>query len=211
MKHEQYYIIEELRTHFPFTVFSVAAGLMLLGMFNFISVSQGAQYLSSASEDLFHIFHPLHMLFSVIATTAMFWRYEKRFLKAAIIGIIGSVGICGLSDIFIPYLSGNLLGVEMHLHICVIEHSQIIIPFVTMGLIVGFIIPQKTESTVFSHAIHVLVSSMASILYLVSFGLINWIPQIGLVFVYITFAVIIPCCTSDIVFPLLLASVKRKR
>lgn len=206
MEHRQSHLVEELRIHFPFTVFSVAAGLMLLGLFNFISISQGARYLSSASEDLFHVFHPLHMLFSTIATTAMVWRHEKRILKAALIGIIGSIGICGLSDIIIPFLSGNLLGVQMQLHICVIEHPQIIIPFIVMGLLVGFIVPEKIESTIFSHAVHVLVSSMASILYLVSFGLIDWVGQIGMIFIYMTFAVILPCCTSDIVFPLLLTS-----
>jgi hypothetical protein len=211
MRHRQHQLVEELRIHFPFTVFSVAAGLMLLGMFNFISVSQGTRYLSSASRDLFHVFHPLHMLFSTIATTAMFWRHEKRILKAAIIGVIGSVGICGLSDIIIPYLSGYLLGVRMDLHICVIEHAQIVIPFIVMGLLVGFIVPEKTESTIFSHAIHVLVSSMASILYLVSFGLVYWVQQIGMIFIYMTFAVIIPCCTSDIIFPLLLTSNKGAR
>ncbi|MHC4236360.1 MAG: hypothetical protein ACYSUQ_14680, partial [Planctomycetota bacterium] len=34
--------------------------------------------------DLFHLFHPVHMFFSAAATTAMFWRYERRLIKAMV-------------------------------------------------------------------------------------------------------------------------------
>jgi hypothetical protein len=49
---------------------------------------------------------------------------------------------------------------------------------------------------------------MASILYLVGHGLTDWIHMAGIVFIYTVIAVMLPCCTSDIIFPLLLA--KRK-
>ena len=68
-------------------------------------------------------------------------------------------------------------------------------------------LPASThKSTIFSHSAHVLTSSVASIMYLVSFGLADWVSAVGMVFVYMVFAVMVPCCTSDIVFPLLLAS-----
>jgi len=50
---------------------------------------------------------------------------------------------------------------------------------------------------------------MASILYLVSYGLTDWIHVIGAVFVLIILAVIIPCCFGDIVFPLMVVSNKK--
>ena len=108
--------------------------------------------------------------------------------------------------IFIPYIAGFLLGVEMHLHVCIVEHPTFILPFVLTGIFAGFVIPDTTQkSTLFSHAAHVLVSSMASILYLIGFGLTEWIHVAGMVFIYMVLAVIIPCCTSDIIFPLLIA------
>ncbi len=198
------HVFSELRDHLPYSIFSVAAGMIILGFLTFGTQIFGAGNISGPSRGLFHVFHPVHILFSATATTAMFWRHEKRFLKAVIIGFIGAVGICGISDIFIPYIAGFLLGVKMHLHICIIEHPSLIFPFVVTGIFTGFIVPDTTEkSTIFSHAAHVFVSSMASILYLISFGLTDWIHAAGMVFVYMVLAVIIPCCTSDIIFPLL--------
>ncbi|MFH1407396.1 MAG: hypothetical protein ABIH01_05310 [Candidatus Omnitrophota bacterium] len=189
------HIIAELKVHFPYTAFSVATGII------FVSII-------GASVNLFHVFHPLHMFFSAVATTAMFYRHDKRVLRAALIGSIGAIGICGLSDILIPYAAGYLLGVHMQLHICIIQHPQIVVPFVLMGLVVGFLVPQKVQSTMFSHAAHVWISSMASILYLVSFGLTDWFSRIGMVFIYMILAVMIPCCMSDIIFPLMFVEEK---
>lgn len=205
MKNYASHIINELREHIPYSIFSVAAGMVLLGLLSFGAEITGSGDISGATRGLFHVFHPIHLLFSATATTAMFWRHEKHFLKAVIIGFIGSVGICGVSDVFIPFVAGFLLGVKMHLHICLIEHPSLIIPFVLTGIFAGFVIPDTThKGTIFSHAAHVLVSSMASILYLIGFGLTEWIHVAGMVFIYMVLAVIIPCCTSDIIFPLIL-------
>lgn len=206
MKRNTVHIVSELREHLPYSIFSVAAGMIFLGVLVFMADILGGADISRPSEELFHIFHPVHLLFSATATTAMFWRHDKAILKAAVIGLVGSVGICGVSDIFMPFISGLLLGVKMHLHICVIEHPGLIMSFVLTGILAGFLIPDNTQkSTILSHAAHVLVSSMASIFYLVAFGLTEWLHVAGMVFVYMVLAVIVPCCTSDIVFPLLLA------
>lgn len=193
----------ELEKHLPYTVFSVSVGIILLGILTYLSSFYPSANPTIAGAGLFHIFHPLHLLFSATATTAMFWRHERNFGEAVIIGFVGSVGICGMSDIIIPYVSGLLLGAKMQLHICVAQHPLLILPFVFFGIFVGLVVPRTIESTIFSHTAHVLLSSMASILYLVSFGLTNWISNLGMVFVYTVIAVVIPCCTSDIIFPLL--------
>jgi len=204
------HIFEELREHLPYSIFSVTAGMAILGLFTFAANMLGQTDISSPARDLFHIFHPIHVLLSAAATTTMFWRHEKIFIKALLIGSVGSVFICGISDIFIPYFAGLLLGVNMDLHICVFSHTGFLLPFVLTGIFAGFIISDKSsKSTFFSHAAHVLVSSMASILYLIGFGLSEWIHVAGLVLIYMILAVIIPCCSSDIIFPLLLAK-KRK-
>ncbi|MDH5661933.1 MAG: hypothetical protein OEY92_02950 [Elusimicrobiota bacterium] len=201
MKPQFRHILEELQHHLPYTIFSVAVGMMTLGS---LTVLIEGNKFPQASQNLFHIFHPLHILFSAAATTAMFWRYDKKILKAISIGFVGAVGLCGISDIFIPFFAGYLLGVKMHLHVCILTDPMIVLPFLFFGIFVGFVLPTVIESTIFSHAAHVLISSMASIFYLVSFGLTEWIPVGGMVFIYMVLAVMIPCCTSDIVFPLLL-------
>ncbi len=197
--------LEELREHLPYSIFSVAIGMIILGILTYSAKVFGADDISIPARGLFHIFHPVHLLFSATATTAMFWRYEKKMIKAIIVGFIGAVGICGISDIYFPYISGLLLGEEMHLHVCILEHPAIVLPFVVVGIFTGLVVPSKTnKATIFSHSAHVLVSSMASIFYLISFGLSSWIHVAGMVFIYMVLAVIIPCCASDIVFPLLL-------
>lgn len=205
MKTQSRHILEELQKHLPYTIFSVAMGMMALGV---LTVLIEAKKFSQASQYLFHIFHPLHILFSAIATTAMFWRHDKKILKAASIGFVGAVGLCGISDIFIPFVAGYLLGVKMHLHICILADPMLVLPFLFFGIFMGFVLPTVLGSTIFSHAAHVLISSMASIFYLVSFGLTEWIPVGGMVFIYMVLAVMIPCCTSDVIFPLLF--VKKK-
>ena len=205
MKTQSRHILGELQKHLPYTIFSVAMGMMALGV---LTVLIEAKKFPQASQNLFHIFHPLHILFSAMATTAMFWRHDKKILKAVSIGFVGAVGLCGISDIFIPFVAGYFLGVKMHLHICILADPMLVLPFLFFGIFMGFVLPTVLGSTIFSHAAHVLISSMASIFYLVSFGLTEWIPIGGMVFIYMVLAVMIPCCTSDIIFPLLF--VKKK-
>jgi len=160
-----------------------------------------------ASGVLFHIFHPIHLLLSAMATTAMFYRHENHWLKAILVGTIGSLGVCGISDIFLPYVSGQLLSMgKMHFHWCVIEHPQLIVPFTAVGVLSGLMAARTIHhSTVISHSAHTLTSCAASLFYLISFGIADWYTadHLGLVFIIVILAVTIPCCLSDIVFPLL--------
>ena len=97
----------------------------------------------------------------------------------------------------------------MKMHFCLIEHPMMIMPFVAAGILLGLLAHSESH-TLFSHSGHILVSSIASILYLTSYGLNEWIHVLGLVFMYMIFAVVVPCCISDILFPLLLVENKKK-
>jgi len=166
----------------------------------------GGEIIRSASSIMFHVFHPIHMLFSAVATTAMFWRHEKRLLKAIVTGFVGALGICSISDVALPYLSGLLLGAKMQAHWCLLQHPMTVVPFAAVGVIVGLLAATSIQrSTYYSHTGHVFVSSAASILYLVSFGMVDWVHDVGYVFILMLVAVMLPCCVSDIVFPLLVA------
>ena len=198
---------KELLAHLPFSIFSTVGGMTVVAVLTFLGQPLYGERLPEAFRELFHIFHPIHMLFSATATTAMFWQYERRWLKALIVGLAGAILVCGASDILIPHASGLMLGVRMHLHICIIEHPALVLPFAMVGVVTGFLASGHiVRATVFSHTVHVLISSSASLLYLVSFGLGDWIHNAGWVFIFVVLAVMLPCCFSDIVFPLLVVT-----
>ncbi len=206
------HVLVELKEHIPFTVISSIVALVLVGIMTAIAFALKEDTIIRGSQRLFHIFHPVHILFSATATSAMFWRHEKRVVKAVIIGLLGSILICGISDVIIPFCSGYVLGKDFKFHMCIVEHPLIIMPFVTVGIVIGLIAMEKVQKTTFfSHSGHVFVSSMASMLYLISFGLVDWFNYVGSVFIIIILAVIIPCCTSDIIFPLLFTKEERCR
>jgi hypothetical protein len=220
-------IAHEFKHHFPFTVFSGVAGIIIVSVIFLLLSSlpvihegnetvgdhdhEHGEGVEGSTGQLFHVFHPMHVLFSASATTAMFWRYDKKLIKAILIGLIGSLAICGISDIFMPYLGGSLIGIEMELHVCLLHHPLTVIPFAIFGIILGLISAEvllQRSSTIFSHSAHVFVSTMASILYLTSYGFSDWMENMFIVFIIVVLAVLIPCCTSDVIFPLLLVEKK---
>lgn len=223
----------ELIHHLPFSVSAVAIGLTMAGLICFITPAAqigeencshtavgmpGEETDSHAHEthnhavnpyiSLFHLFHTMHILFSAAATTAMFWRYEQRLLKAVVIGLIGAVGVCGMSDVIMPQISMWMMGQWMPWHICILLHPQMVLSFAAVGIGIGLLAsPSVRMSTFFSHSLHVFSSTMATIFYLIGpFGRLGWIESIGSVFLFVIVAVMGPCCVSDIIFPLFLIS-----
>ena len=83
----------------------------------------------------------------------------------------------------------------------------LVLPFAVIGVFVGMTAAAGvSRSTFFSHSLHVLASTAASIFYLIApLDPIGWIEQIGRIFIFIIVAVMVPCCLSDIVFPLLMS------
>lgn len=212
-------LLVELREHVPFSVVAVTIGLIVAGGICILGFGESAagEALAAGAHDqngaanpadlFFHLFHPAHMLFSATATTAMFRRYDRKAVKAIVVGLIGAVGVCGVSDIVMPHISLVILGKQTPWHICVYEHPDLVLPFAVVGVLVGVAAAGGViRSTLISHSLHVLASTMASIFYMVGpLGLIAWIDDLGKVFVFVVVAVIVPCCVSDIVFPLLMS------
>jgi hypothetical protein len=198
------YVLVELAYHLPYSIFGITLGLLSIGVLSFLAILMRAtSLLPEASMELFHVVHPAHVLISAVATTAMFYKHEKRVLKATAVGFFGSIAICGLSDIFFPFAGGMFLAADMHMHVCILENPGMIVPFALVGVVAGLLITKSMDkSTQYSHSAHVFLSSAASILYLLGFGLTDWIHVVGAVFLITIAAVMIPCCASDIIFPL---------
>src|SRR4030042_1943083 len=126
-----------------------------------------------------------------------------------IVGYVGSVGIATLSDAVIPYLEGRSLHIAMEFHLPFLETE--VMPFIgvpewilvnaaaVIGIVIGFFKP----NTRLPHLMHILLSTWASLFGFTAFGTADWLPLLPILFVFLFLAVWIPCCVSDIVFPLL--------
>lgn len=203
-KSKSRYILTELIHHIPFSVFGVMIGLLMMGVLTFIAEISGHGHdLAEASMELYHVFHPSHILLSAVSATAMFMKHDGHIGKALAVGFVGSLALCSLSDSIFPYIGGLLIGGEMHFHVDILEHPGLVLPFAAVGTLAGLAAPRSFEkATEYSHSMHVFVSAVASILYLMAFGLDDWTHALGGVFLVTIVAVMLPCCLSDIVFPL---------
>lgn len=189
-------IFKELGEHAPFTFMGALAGILLFMMLRNIT--------SVVSFDLFYIFHPLHVFLSAYVTASMYKLNKKNpsFIKILLVGVIGSVCVASLSDSVLPFLGESLLRFPLReLHLGFIEKWYIVNPLAIFGVLLA----NKNPSTKFPHSGHIFLSTSASLLHIVmSIGLL----KINiLLFFEITFllflSVWLPCCFSDIVFPLM--------
>ncbi len=197
-------ILTELRNHAPFTLFGAFTGIVLMLVFRNLA--------EPISHRLFYTFHPLHVVLGAIVTTSMFKLHSKK-PKAVVIllfGFLGSLATATVSDSLIPYAGEVLLGMRVHIHehanfvqdahIGFIEGWNIVIPAAMLGIFIAYLRPK----TKFSHAGHILVSTWASsfhMLMAIAGQFSAWKIMGSFVFLFI--AVWLPCCFSDIVFPLL--------
>lgn len=199
------HIREELRDHLPYTFASTLAGIVALALFSYglsrTGSGAGVQF-SDVSVVLFHFFHPLHVFFSATTVAAMFGRHERDFLKAIGIGIAGSVVPCVLSDILFPYLGGTLLGIPMSFHLDFVLQPFWMSVVLLSGIGVGYFISDRiAQITLFSHAIHVFISTMATLTYMTGFGFSEWIRHLVFVALICMVSVVVVCCTGDVVIP----------
>lgn len=187
-------IVNELVEHAPFTAIGAVAGIIIILIIIYGNVP------ARISQTIFLTLHPLHVMLSAIATTAMYRKYGNGKVWAAIlIGSTGSLGIATISDAIIPYLGGVLLNVEIDFHIPFIEEWWLVNPIALIGISIGF----WTPTTKLPHSGHVLLSIGASALYFTAFGIAHWLPLLPFIFLFLFLAVWLPVCISDIVFPLL--------
>jgi hypothetical protein len=197
-------IAQELKLHAPFTMFGTVTGIVIMAAFIQFQVPR------EFSSGLFWTMHPLHVLLSALVTTAMYRMHSRgNILQIIIIGYIGSIGIATFSDSFIPYIGEWLLELPHRgVHLGFIEKWWLVNPLALAGIALGFVI----SHTRIPHAGHVLLSTWASLFHvLMALGTSVDVVTTILIAFFLFLAVWVPCCTSDIVFPLLWINPKESK
>ena len=192
-------VISELKHHAPFTVIGAVSGIAFVVI---IALTDALPLVSGASETVFDVLHPLHVVLSAAVTTAMYRKHSRgRILPAIVVGYFGSIGIATLSDSLVPFIGESLLNLpHAEAHIGFIEIWWLVNPAAALGIAFGLLTPR----TMFPHAGHVLLSTWASLFHIIMAlgATVEWILVLPL-FVFLFLAVWLPCCLSDIAFPLL--------
>jgi hypothetical protein len=192
-------LLKELEHHIPFTFFGAVVGIIFMAI-----LVKGDYFLDIApySEDIFFILHPTHVFLSALVTTTLYVKYRnKNVLWVIFVGYTGAIGIATISDSLIPYIGELLLGLpESEPHIGFIEEPiKTNIP-AFIGIALGYF---KGFSRI-PHGGHVLISTWASLFHIImAIGASLAFIQLVGIFVFLFLAVWIPCCSSDIVYPLL--------
>jgi len=159
---------------------------------------------------MFWSLHPIHVFLSALVTTGIYRLHSKNGIwSTLIVGFVGSVGIATLSDSFIPFLGEWILDFPNRaVHLGFVEKWWLVIPMALVGMLAACFWPK----TKVPHAGHVLLSTWASLFHITMalHGNLNLL-ELGLVFTFLFLAVWVPCCTSDIVFPLLFANGRYRR
>jgi hypothetical protein len=192
-------ITNELRIHAPFTAFGTITGIVIVAVMGHLNVPRWV------SMKLFWTFHPIHVLLSALVTAGMYRLHGKGgWWQTILIGYFGSIGIATLSDCIIPYIGELLLDLpHKGIHVGVIEKWWLVNPLVAAGIAFAYFRPKTT----LPHAGHVLLSTWASLFHMTM--AIDTQPNgimIVLIGTFLFLAVWIPCCTSDIIFPLLFST-----
>ena len=192
-------VISELKHHAPFTVIGAVSGIAFVVI---IALTDALPLVSGASETVFNVLHPLHVVLSAATTTAMYRKHSRgRILPAILVGYFGSVGIATLSDSVVPFIGESLLNLpHAEAHIGFIEIWWLVNPAAALGIALGFLKPR----TRFPHAGHVLLSTWASLFHIIMAlgATVEWLLVLPM-FAFLFLAVWLPCCLSDIAFPLL--------
>lgn len=204
-------IAKELKIHAPFTIFGAMTGIIIIALFQKLP--------SNLSYNIFYVLHPIHVVLSALVTASMYelhtcerisgkcFRGKCNLWILLIIGYIGSIGIATISDSLIPYLGEVLFRMPNRgFHIGFIEKWWLVNPLAVIGVLIACFRPH----TKFPHAGHVLLSTWASLFHIMMAmeGSLHSFMYVG-IFLFLFFAVWIPCCVSDIIFPLLFVKEKR--
>lgn len=192
-------IFSELKQHIPFTLTATLIAIVFVVVVYQINASK-----IILGSSLFYIMHPLHLFVSAMVSAAIFYKYKNNFIQALLIGVTGSIIIGSLSDIILPYLGGIIFQLKTSFHLSLIEKPILILSITIIASVLGI----STKFTKIPHFLHVFLSVFASLFYLLAFSISLNLVHFTAAFLIVFIAVLIPCCISDIIFPLLFINKK---
>jgi hypothetical protein len=206
-------ILQELKAHAPFTLAGAVLGVAFMIIFRNIDKAH--------AEVMFGIFHPGHILLSAMVTASVFAIHlqKKKILLIIVVAYVGSIGVATLSDSIVPYIGSKIFSLsipthnhaeeeehseeceaEHELHLGFLEHWYVVHPAALIGILIAWFIPRSKCP----HTAHVLLSTWASSAHiLMNSNPAMTVPVIAEIFGILFIAVWLPCCISDIIFPLM--------
>jgi hypothetical protein len=193
-------LLHELKEHIPFTALATFISITLA----FLVIKTN---LINSIVSVFYIFHPLHLFFSAIVSTALFYKYKKNILLSLFIGVFISVIIGSISDIFFPYIGSLAFGIPISFHLPAIESPFLIFGVSILGALVG-LFAKKTQ---FPHFLHVFISVLASLLYIFAYSTSFNLLTMFFILIITTIAVVVRCCLGDIILPILFKEKLRRK
>ena len=136
----------------------------------------------------------------------MFYRYKSKLFFSLFVGVLSSVIFGSVSDVIFPYLGAFVFNLKPEFHLPLIEEPILILGIGIFGGLSGIFL----RITKLPHFLHVGISVLASMFYLVIYT-----SQINLFFILLSFilvvvSVVLPCCIGDIVLPFLFLGEKIK-
>ncbi len=219
-EHHSHSMWDELICHVPYTVFSLAFAFAFLGILHFLSITSFAMHASKVYAGyhvLFHTFHYLHVIVAVTGAMITFFRFSNNIVLGFLVAVLAPTFFCVVSDIMLPAVAASVLGVHMCMHVCFFDpHDTLnLVAFMLAGVVCGAALLRHEESlklfALRSHFAHIFVSCLAALFYTVAHGFAEWYNAMGILFVFLFIAVIIPCTLSDVVVPLYCARSGKKK
>ncbi len=221
------HILAELKGHAPFTLLGAFLGIAFMLLFR-NSPEKNTHLLFA----FFHPLHVV-LSAMVTASMFELHIVKRKILIILIIAYIGSIGTATVSDIVMPHIGAELFGLDIpteaqihghsdsgssatdvhesdgrpqhhkhskRMHFGFIEEWYLVNPAAFLGILIAWFLPR----TKIPHSLHILISTWASSAYLLmTFGENASMAAILSFFVILFLSVWLPCCFSDIVFPLL--------
>ncbi len=185
------FFIKEFEEHLPFAIFASALALVAVILFSLFGYRLG--------EHSFEYIHFIHLFFSAAATAMVYHRYKNGFIRGILVGIVGAIILGSLSDVLFPYSVVSIFRFPALFHLPLLEEPLIVIGISALGSVFG----QVVKKNYFNHSIHVFLSVFASLFYLVNYVVLTGIFAWTVAFLILVLTVWLPCCLSDLAFPLL--------
>ena len=185
-------LLHELKEHIPFTALATVVSVLV----SFFIMKAN---LITSLIPIFYIFHPIHLFFSAIVSTALFYKYKKNIFLSIMVGMFISMIIGSISDVFFPYLGSLLFKIPISFHLPALESPALIIGATFLGALIGIFF----KKTKFPHFFHVFISVFASLFYIFAYSTAFSLLNLFFIVIITTISVVVPCCLGDIILPLL--------